>query len=188
MLKLFDKLRSRPAGERKSIALFSAVSLSAIVVMIWWSTFTSPVNVDAVKAADNVASPLGIVGGFFSRASDGAKKLPNQILRKFQNSATSTTLGGMDTRDIVSASDLLTAVGRATASSTLFKEPAQGEEGKKEVPTPLPPADEAKVEKTETFIVVPPPPVIPKIAPAETPASANLIPIRPTKVAPSTEL
>ena len=215
MLEFLDRLRTKPINERKRIAFFSSVSIFALIVVVWWGTFTSPIDEEAVKATENVASPLGVMGNMFKATRDGLREMPAQFLAQVQNAATSGAKIQQSSGDYVGASDLLGANASSSASASATTtpppppQPAPSPTKKIEpTPAPTPPPVPVPVAKKAsplppppaptppTPTPVPPPPTPPpaqsssEVTPPTPPPAppippAKLIPTRPGKIAPS---
>ena len=191
MLEFFDRLRAKPLNERKRIAFGSTISIFAVIMIVWWTTFTSPLTSDTIKATDNIATPINVMGGFFGQIKDGAQALPTQIKAYMQNVATGTGKDGARDGDGISASELLYA--GAAASTTIKSTVAASSTPEASTPTPTPPPPTPKPKQ-----ITPPPPVAPptpkqttppppqpRVAPTPPPSPAALIPTRPGKISPS---
>lgn len=108
MVDFLDKIRAKPEQARKRIAFFSTSALFAVIVMVWWATFTAPVSQDSSAAAENVATPLGVVQNFFNASTEEAKNLRGRIMNYAATGTAVATDGGQVLpNDIVSASDII---------------------------------------------------------------------------------
>lgn len=191
MLEFLDRLRAKPLRERKRIAFGSTISIFAVIVLVWWTTFTNPLSNETIKATDNVATPINVMGGFFGQLKEGAQALPQQIKSYVENVATGTgkTAGNADMN--VSAGELLHNTA-STSSSDASTTPKM----QTPPPTPTAPAPKTEMSVTPPFTlpsapvptkVTPPPTPMPTIVQPPQPPSppANLIPTRPGSIAPS---
>lgn len=108
MVDFFDKIRAKPEQERKRFAFISTSSIFAVIVMVWWATFTAPVSQETPSATENVATPLGVVQNFFKATTDEAKNLKGKIINYVATSTEAVAQGGeLPTNDMVSARDIL---------------------------------------------------------------------------------
>lgn len=78
MLDYLDKLRQKPPHVRKRVALLSTCAVFSAIVMVWWTTWSSPVNEQSTSVAQAL-TPLGVLANVASAARDGLRKLPEQI-------------------------------------------------------------------------------------------------------------
>jgi hypothetical protein len=180
MFEYLDRLREKPIGARKRIAFFSTVSIFSVIVLVWWTTFTNPLDSGVIKASDNVATPIEVMGGMFKQVKDGAKQLPVQISDYLENVATSTK-GGEDSSERVDARDLMNATSSAdVAAPTPAPEPTPLPQAV--TPTKAAPAPETQTRATQ---VPPPAPLVSPKPPQPPPPPANLIPTRPGTISAS---
>lgn len=184
MFDFLDRLREKPVGARKRIAFFSTVSIFSVIVLVWWTTFTNPLDSGVIKASDNVATPIEVMGGMFKQVKDSAKQLPVQITDYLENVATSSS-GAQDLGAEISVQDLMNAT-----SSTVTETPTPAP-----VPPPVPPQEvtpqkaaptpDTPSTQTRATPVPPPAPVVSPKSPQPPPPPANLIPTRPGTISAS---
>lgn len=181
MFEYLDRLREKPIGARKRIAFFSTVSIFSVIVLVWWTTFTNPLDSGVIKASDNVATPIQVMGGLFEQVRDSAKQLPVQITNYMQNVATSTK-GAQELDEQVDARDLMNATSsaeRVTPTPAASPTPAPQPEAIPKEPAPAPDA------QTRATPVPPPAPLVSPKPPQPPPPPANLIPTRPGTISAS---
>lgn len=89
MSGFLDNLRARPLKERKRIALGSTISIFTAIFIVWWITFTSPVDHESI-ATTSVISPLGVIGNVVQATKEGIVEIPNKIMNDIQYNASGT--------------------------------------------------------------------------------------------------
>ena len=103
MARFLDKLREKPIQTRKRIALLSTSGVFAVVVMVWWVTWTSPIT-ESTVATKEAVSPFGILAGAAAATKDGLRDLPGKLLEQAQYTATGSDPYG---RGSVKQSDIV---------------------------------------------------------------------------------
>ncbi len=89
MLDYLERLRERPEGERRRIALLSTTAIFGLVFLVWWWTFTSPVTEDSVSASEAV-TPLGVVASVGYSARDQFYALPGKLMSLVRSASSSS--------------------------------------------------------------------------------------------------
>jgi cytoskeletal protein RodZ len=82
MMEFLDKLKRKPKHTRQRIALLTSASISLLIFVMWWTTFTATESDSSQTSLSEALSPVSALAGMANNAVDGANSFSQNLKEK----------------------------------------------------------------------------------------------------------